>query len=335
MAWLPAGVFSQSAEIRPAPLVVMPGEVDSNSPAFWLDGQLHLMNSTGNGPVISRGTAQFLLSRPKPVTFVRRSQWPAWIESTWVDMNGTVFGWYHLEQEGVCGGKRPTQPQIGAAISYNDGETFWDLGIILASAYAPDCSSQNEYFTGGHGDFSVILDRNQEYFYFLFTNYGGPVETQGVAVARMAVGDRFNPVGRVRKYHEGTWTQPGVTGHVTPMLPATVSWQNADTDSFWGPSVHWNAYLESYVMLLNRSCCWPGFPQEGIYLSFNPDLGSPTGWTEPQKVLDDPGWYPQVLGTGLGETDTEAGRVARLYVYGQSRARIVFQRAPRAPAPVE
>ena len=35
------------------------------------------------------------------------------------------------------------------------------------------------YFSGGHGDFSVVLDREQKFFYFLFTNYGGPVETQG------------------------------------------------------------------------------------------------------------------------------------------------------------
>ena len=56
-----------------------------------------------------------------------------------------------------------------------------------------------------------------------------------------------------------------------------------NTDSFWGPSVHWNKYLRTYVMLLNRSCCTSGFPQRGIYINYNPDLTDPNGWTNHEK----------------------------------------------------
>jgi hypothetical protein len=87
-------------------------------------------------------------------------------------------------------------------------------------------------------------------------------------------------------------------------------------------------------MLLNHSCCSPGFPQKGIWASYSADLSNPASWSRPQKVLDDTGWYPQVIGTGAQGTDRRAGRVARLYIYGHSRWEIVFEKpAPPAPAP--
>ncbi|MEO7143227.1 MAG: hypothetical protein ABI165_06940 [Bryobacteraceae bacterium] len=326
--YLATVAFAQHVEVHHAPLAVMPGQVDSNSPAFWNGGQLNLINSTGNGPVLSQGSSQLTLGIPQGVELVRQRPWPAWIESAWVDTNGTILAWYHQEHEGVCGPPRPAQPQIGAAISYDNGTTFWDQGVVLASGDPIDCSSQNGYISGGNGDFSVILDRDGTYFYFLFTNYGGPVQTQGIAVARMAFTDRYNPSGSVHKYFQGAWSELGIGGRVTPVFPAHVSWQSANADSFWGPAVHWNRYLETYVMLLNRSCCAPGFPQEGIYVSFNPDQSNPAAWSTPRKILDDTGWYPQVLGTGPDTSDTLAGSSPRLYIYGQSRWQLIFKKGP-------
>jgi len=73
--------------------------------------------------------------------------------------------------------------------------------------------------------------------------------------------------------------------------------------------------------------------QEGIYVSFNPALGDPTGWTTPVKILDaaqlkKSKWYPQVVGIDAAqqETDKLAGRVARLFVAGISDWEIVFVR---------
>lgn len=320
--------FGQRIEMVEAPLIVMPGDVDSNSPAFRIKGELHLFNSTGLGPVLSSGASQFSLGSSRPSIVARQNDWPVWIEAVWADPSGTILGWYHQEHEYVCGEQRPAQPHIGAAISFDGGQTFFDQGAILSSGHPPDCSSKNGYFSGGHGDFSVMLDRQRRYFYFFFTNYAGPVETQGVAMARMAYRDRFYPLQSVWKYEGGSWTQPGVGGRLTPIFPATSSWQVEETDSFWGPAVHWNTHLRSYVLLLNRSCCGAGFPQEGIYASLNSELSNPEGWSKPEKVLADTGWYPQVLGTGPWDTDTIAGRTARLYVSGQSRWEVIFHRQP-------
>jgi hypothetical protein len=165
------------------------------------------------------------------------------------------------------------------------------------------------------------------------------VAEQGVVMARMAFADRRNPVGAVYKYHAGEWQEPGLGGRVTPVFPAVRSWEGSDADAFWGPAVHWNKHLESYVVVLNRSCCKSGWPQEGIYLSDNHDLSNPQGWRRPVKILDAkaigfaPGYYPQVVGAEEGETDSLAGEKARLYVKGVSKWEIVFIRGEETPAP--
>ncbi len=335
VAYFCGPLAAQRARVREASQVDMPSQVDSNSPAYWKDGEFHLLNSTGAGPVRSTGADQFHLGEPDSIPVSRINPWPLWMEAVWVDPTGVVLGWYHTEHWGVCPGTSLAVPQIGAAISYDGGNSFQDLGAILTSGDPINCYAQNGYFAGGNGDVSVILDRQRDYFYILFTNYAGPLESQGVAIARMPFWSRFNPAGTVMKYYAGGWTEPGLKGRVTPIFPAKASWMNANTDSFWGPAIHWNTYLESFVVLLNRSCCSPGFPQTAIYAAFNPDLSNPGGWTTPKAILKDTGWYPQVLGTGSQGTDKQANRVARLYIYGHSHWEIVFEKpaAPATPAP--
>jgi hypothetical protein len=323
---LVAAALAQRVEVRAAMPVSFPSETDSNSPTFWYDGQMVIYNSTGLVPVRSEGPGQFQLGASRAVVLGPSNHKPYWIEAAWVDEDGSIFAWYHHEPSGVCKGSRLTAPQIGALISRDGGRSYRDLGIVLSSGYGVDCSSQNGYFAGGNGDFTVVLGQRRQYFYFLFSNYGGPVEQQGVAIARMRFDLRNNPSGAVQKYYGGQWMEPGLGGRVSPVFAANAAWNLENADSFWGPSVHWNTYLQKFVMLLNRSCCAAGWPQEGVYVSFNSTLSNPESWSEPAKILDGVPWYPQVLGLGPNETDTLAGRVARLYVYGHSNWKLVFHR---------
>jgi len=260
-----------------------------------------------------------------------RDHFPIWIEAAWVDSDGTVYAWYHHEPSGVCPGDKLTAPMIGALVSTDGGRSFRDLGIVLSSGYASNCSAENKYFAGGHGDFSVILDRQRRYFYFLFGNYSGPAANQGVGIARMAFRDRADPVGAIRKYYRGTWSEPGVGGMLSPIFPVSVPWERSNADAVWGPAIHWNTHLKRYVVVLNRSCCEPGWPQEGIYYSWNADLANPAGWQKPMRLLNDEqlrdtegGYYPQLVGVNYGESDTLAGQIARLYVKGISRWDVLF-----------
>jgi hypothetical protein len=81
---------------------------------------------------------------------------------------------------------------------------------------------------------------------------------------------------------------------------------------------------------MNHACCGFEWPQEGIYVTFNSDLSEPIGWTAPEQLLDvvpwRPGFYPQVIGVGPGETDSQVGQVGRFYLHGRSQWEIVFER---------
>jgi len=313
---------AQQAQLRPADPIHLPALSDSNSPSQWSNEQFMIYQSYAL-PLVATGSSQTDFLRVRPVLLNSFRNYPLWIEATWVDDDGTVYAWYHHESW-VC--PPLAVPSIGALVSHDGGFSFQDQGIILESGYANDCNSKSQAFAGGHGDFTVLLDPARQYFYFYFTNYSGPLSSQGIAAARMAFRDRAKPAGRVWKFYQNSWSEPGRHGRVSAMLPAAVSWSRADTDSFWGPSLHWNTYLNEYVMLLNHSCCSPGWHQEGIYISFNPDLSNPHGWTSPQKILDgdQARWYPQVIGLEPGSTDKIADKEARFFMGADSEWVIDF-----------
>lgn len=316
-------LHAQTVRLQSAPLAEFPAVVDSNSPAYRADGHLYLYNSM-DLPIRSETDDLIHFGKARAV-FVHGTNTFRWIEAVWRDEDGTVFAWYHAEPSNVCPNQPLTMPEIGALRS-PDGINFEDLGIVLRSGDEPACDAKNAYFAGGHGDFSVILDRAGRNFYFLFTNYGGPVESQGIALARMAIDYRAYPVGQVWKFYQGDWTEPGIAGKVTPVIPASGSWLSGTPDSFWGPAVHWNTALQQYVVLMNRAIdsIWT---QEGIYIAFNPDLSNPGGWTKPLKLTDSNGWYPQVLGYGPQDTDTNVGSQAKLFVMGTSTWDLIFEPA--------
>jgi hypothetical protein len=88
-------------------------------------------------------------------------------------------------------------------------------------------------------------------------------------------------------------------------------------------------------MLLNHAID-TGWAAEGIYISFNRDLGDPQGWSEPQRLpleMDSPALaYPQVIGLEADGTDKTAGQVARFFLLGQSFWEIVFEEQLSVPS---
>jgi hypothetical protein len=304
--------------LRELPLSRLPGQVDSNSPAYWDGGQL-IVFSSAERPMRSSGPSLDALGNLTGVACLGCER-PGgrWLEAVWPDpASGVLYGWYHFEPSDLpC----DTAPIIGAAISYDGGRTWHDQGPVLESGYPIDCDYRNGFFVGGHGDFHVILDAEQRYFYFLFSNYGGPTSEQGIGIARSAFADRGQP-GTVFKYYQDAWTEPGLGGRVTPLFPTATGWKGPHVEAFWGPSVHWNDHLQAYVALLNHTD-GEQWAQEGVYLALSRDL---LHWSEPQKILDSEIWYPQVIGLGPGGTDTRAGQSARLYVGGISIYAIEFE----------
>jgi len=333
-----------SARLISAPLVQLPGEVDSSNPFLWdlVDGarQLFVVTSWGGVPIRSSGSSVEQLRRGAPIAFTVHPGHGVWMESILADDAGTWYGYYHHERPAdECGRPDRQLPRIGAARSADQGRTWEDLGIVLD---APDgsaqCGSGNRFVLGGVGDVSAILDCNKQDVYLFFSQYSGGAERQGVAVARLAWSDRDAPVGKAAIFNDTAWLSamreelassdtwsypPG-----TPLQPAARPFHdgNQAADVYWGASVHWNTYLEQYVMLLNRAKD-ESFGTEGIYVSYAPTLSDPRRWTPPHRLMNGGEWYPQVVGieTGVG-TDRLAGRRARFFLTGKSNHLIEFER---------
>jgi hypothetical protein len=328
---------AQEARIKAADEWNLPAPSDGNSAVVWHEGRLVVFTSDGATPRVSYASAAGEAWETHRVRFTNLRDRTVWIESAWVDASGAILAWYHHEPWGMYEDSLLTAPSIGAAVSRDGGRTFSDLGIVLSSGDPLDDDAENGYFTGGHGDFTVVPDQEGKFFYFIFTNYGGPPRRQGIALARLAFEDRFEPEGKVRKYFEGEWDEPGLGGRVTPVLPATRAWRHRDPQSFWGPSVHWNTHLRRHVVLLNRTSGQPGWAQDGIFISYVTDLADPESWTKPVKLLDGeelPGthaFYPQVIGLESEGTDSVAGRIARLFIHGSSKWEIEFRSTASGP----
>ena len=310
----------------------MPADIDCNSGAHWDGDVLYMFYSTGH-PFRSHGPDLMHLSRPSQrCTFDNEKTWNMggrWIEATHKAADGKLYMWYHNEPP-LEGGR--TAPRIGQMVSDDNGLTWRDQGLVLeAPSGSNNPQSANFYFVGGNGDFCVNADRRNKYLYFFISTYNKDVGQQGVAVARMDYADRDNPRGKVMKWYNGRWGEPGIGGLVSPIFNVAVDWHLPNVDAFWGPSIHWNSHLNCWVMLLNRAKD-KDWSQEGIYISFNmKGLDSPGGWSKPVKILDaaeleKSKWYPQVVGTdkALRQTDKLAGQKARLFVAGLSKWEITF-----------
>jgi len=365
-AWLltPAPLAAEQAgapfaTLVPAVSTGFPNETDSNSPAVWdlVDGTwtLSVFNSVAGRAALSDGpSVRRLVSRGAVRFDGAPPEQGVWFESV-IREADAWYGYYHNERANVvCPGSGKVWPRIGAARSEDRGVTWVDLGPILETpAASVVCASTNHYFVGaGVGDFTVRLDPDREFAYIYYSQYAETERQVGVAAARMAWADRDAPEGRIDVWVDGVWmpaeraladgregddaTDEGVEPPpdrwvypvATPFFRSANSWddQRAGVDAFWGPSIHWNTEIQTWVMLLNQAV-GPRFEQGGIWVSFNDRLDNPAGWSAPVQLLKGGQWYPQVIGLDptLG-TDALASGLSRFFMAGRSDHYIVFGR---------
>lgn len=248
-----------------------------------------------------------------------------WIESTWRAPDGQLYGWYHAEER-IPGLAAPFVPHIGALRSNDDGLTWRVLGEALrAPPDLIDADAGNGFMAGGYGDFSVVADRDGRYLYLMFSSYVADERAQGVCAARCATAMRDAP--RFEVWSGGTW-QPAGVALPSALWPPVRGWHAVHPDCYWGPSVHFNRDLGVYVMLLSHVAGpFPGFHAAANAISFNATPERPDAWSVPMRIVEGGGWYPQVVGLGVGDGDTLAGAEARLFISGLSAWHVRFREA--------
>jgi hypothetical protein len=336
-----------TARLVSAPRLVMPGAVDSNVPMAWdvVDGTWRLFAFTSWGGVPARlaGGTLDQMQPTGPLEIAGHPGHGVWIESVIPDDSGAWYGYYHHETPAYeCGRLDRFIPRIGSVRSTDRGATWQDLGILLeAPPGSAACGSANRYTIGGVGDLSALLAPGSTDLFLYYSQYSRVAAEQGVMVARLAWADRDAPAGRVTIWNDGAWLPTRLVREAsddvpaawefpggTPLVRVTQPWHDSSgaVDAFWGPSIHWNTYLERYVMLVTRTKN-EHYNNEGIYVAYARDLSDPRGWSRPQKILNGGEWYPQVAGleapTG---TDRLAAQRARFFMTGRSEHYIEFSR---------
>jgi hypothetical protein len=331
-----------------APTLTVPGRVDSGVPMTWtrIDGRLTLVAFASWGGIPQRLAGPDLehLQVTGDIVIAPHPGDGIWIESVLPDPSDTVwYAYYHHELPAhICGRPDRSIPRIGAARSVDQGVTWENLGIILEAPPASHaCDSLNRFIFGGVGDVSAMVDAEWKDVYLFFSGYARDPRAQGVGVARLAWADRDQPQGRVSIWQDGVWLPatrvPGLIADEadtwtypagTPLVPVSKPWHDTSqtADAFWGPSIHWNTYLERYVMLLNRTRD-EGFNNEGIYVSYARTLDDPRAWSLPRKIKDGGSWYPQIAGPEPASgSDRLMGQRARFFLTGRSTAYLEFHR---------
>ncbi len=258
-----------------------------------------------------------------------------WIESVWPDPSGRLYGWYHAEEMAPCE-RRLFMPSIGAIVSSDEGVSWRRIGPLLRPPPDTiDCTFDNGAVAGGYGDFSVVPDAGETWFYLHFSSYVADEAHQGVVVARYPMIERDAPAARLEVWSDGIW-RPAGTARPAPIVPIARGWRHADPDAHWGPAVHFNRDLGLYVMLLNHcQRARRDWHSTGVDISFNADLADPSGWTRPRRLIDGELWYPQIVGLGEHDGDTSSGARARFFIAGFSAWEVHFTRGrPAEVSPV-
>jgi hypothetical protein len=210
----------------------------------------------------------------------------SWLMSVFRKERDTLIGFYHAEDHWV----RATNPEgiawksIARTTSNNNGFN-WSEGtqIITSSKTKPQALTW-----GGVGDNCVIWDHKNNRWLCYYQEHW----------LMMAVS--YDPEGKPGtwfKYYNGDFNQPGLGGENTA-IPGLKSIPGGN------PSVHYNSYLERFVMV------WHSWVSLSIYISTSTDGIT---WEEPKLLESKSGsrraWYPTII----GRSDTDAGKIARLY----------------------
>ena len=194
---------------------------------------------------------------------------------------------YHAEYNS------PNYYLLGLAISSDQGKHWTDIGEIIRFNQA--FSYNGNPAPAAVGDPPLVISPDGKYFYVYFQDWlqNGVVTNVSVArapidaVLQAAFGGSVHQAAAFTKYYQGAWSQPGIGGNSTDLLP------NARYSG--GLDVAYNNYIQRYMMLNSDSqnfsyaesvdgLLWTDTVFLGMYGNL-PDLA---GYAMPIGIGDDP-----------------------------------------------
>lgn len=298
------------------------------------------------------------------------------IVGVWVDPdNGD---WYGLVHEELFGG-RPRYDGIEYARSRDRGKSWTILAPILTSPFPmkgiddvadpQDPRTLGTYYYGD-GDPRLLVDTASGYFYvFYFTRVqdtrGRSTHAWWQHVARAPISAKMAP-NSWRKYYRGEWSEPGVQGRESNLIPV-----ETPGDTGWSPveydptkpgtaaelgyvnsplfvlNISWNAYLGKYIGTPNQSRP-PYYDNKGPLVFYAADDLATQRWTKIGPLPgygDSDSWYRWMVEDGSGTTSRVTGKTFRSYcsvdctTYAAEYVKVTIACASgescAAPSPVE
>lgn len=252
---------------------------------FWAEFESH--RSVGTTQFVEDQTAL----QPGNAVFGRRGNFNtydnggSWLMSVFRRQNDDFIGFYHAEDHWYPHTTNDIAwKSIGVTYSNDKGKT-WQAGNQIITSATPKPATPT---WGGTGDCCVVWDPvNSRWLCYYQEN------TISMAIST----DPQGAPGTWKKYYFGGFTEDGLGGRQSP-LPSLASVPGGN------PSVHWNTYLLKWVMV------WHGWNPTSIYISASDDGIT---WDTPKSIIVSEiggrAWYPTII----GNTDVEAGQVAKIY----------------------
>jgi len=233
-----------------------------------------------------------------------------------------LLAFYHAEDhEGmppIPGGIPGFYCCAAAAISKDNGASFEKLGPVVTGALPKDLKGRADQ---GCGDLCIVPDAKHRYLFMYYSDHSR-VDNRGVQIcmARCALEDAEKTDGW-RKYHNGSFDEPGLGGKDAPVLSARAM----GADAIF-PQVTFVPQFRRYVMVLNITVYrefGPGLEahKSGIYIACSRDG---ICWSAPTQLLairsiiipgKEVGWHPALL---LSNVEGNSAKGWLYYSYSES-----------------
>ncbi|WP_084713277.1 discoidin domain-containing protein [Streptacidiphilus rugosus] len=269
------------------------------------------------------------------------------LSGVWVDPDtGNWYGLVHNEFTPQPFGDGLHYDAVDDAVSTDQGRTWTIKGHVVTSPFSTRRGDTAQFpgatYYYGDGDQRLFVDNAGGYFYAFYATRvldksgGGTVWLQHVA--RAPISGKMAS-GSWQKWYDGAWSQPGVGGKESDIIPAdgggsgyvspagdyapgnagTVATQVAagtmpDNSQLAVMNVAWDAYLGKYI----------GTPQNNIAQAtgtltplhfYATDSLATQKWTDMGLVTGDPNgaWYRWMLDPANRTSSTVVGRTFRSY----------------------